>query len=69
MADQSSGTIYQRGPHRVVIERACTREECREVMSSLISRELMRRGGRASERAIFFARDHARKGCELFVAG
>ena len=68
MIDQSSGTTYQRGPHRVVIERACTREDCREVMSSLISRELMRRGGRPSERAIVFARDHARKGCELFVA-
>ena len=68
MTDQSSGTTYQRGPHRVVIERACPREDCREVMSSLTSRELMRRGGRPSERAITFARDHARKGCELFVA-
>ncbi len=68
MTDQSSGTTYQRGPHRVVIERACQREDCREVMSSLTSRELMRRGGRPSERAITFARDHARKGCELFVA-
>ena len=68
MTDQSSGTTYQRGPHRVVIERACPREDCREVMASLTSRELMRRGGRPSERAIAFARDHARKGCELFVA-
>jgi hypothetical protein len=68
MTDQLSDTSYQRGPHRVVIERACRREDCREVMSRLATRELMRRGGRPSERAITFARDHARKGCELFVA-
>ena len=68
MIDHSSGTSYQRGLHRVVIERACRREDCREAMSRLATRELMRRGGRPSERAITFARDHARKGCELFVA-
>jgi hypothetical protein len=68
MTDQSNGTTYQRGPHRRVIERACRREDCREVMSTLITRELMRRGGRPSEQAITFARDHARKGCEVFVA-
>jgi hypothetical protein len=68
MIDQSSDTSYQRGLHRVVIERACPREDCREAMSRLATRELMRRGGRPSERAITFARDHARKGCELFVA-
>ena len=68
MTYQSSGTTYQRGPHRVVIDRACGRQDCREVMSSLTTRELMRRGGRPSERAIASARDHARKGCELFVA-
>ena len=69
MTDQPSDTSYQRGLHRVVIERACRREDCREVMSRLATRELMRRGGRPSEQAITFARDHARKGCELFVAG
>ncbi len=68
MTDRSGHTSYRRGLHRVVIERACRREDCREVMSRLATRELMRRGGRPSERAITFARDHARKGCELFVA-
>jgi hypothetical protein len=68
MTDQSNNTTYQRGLHRVVIERACQREDCREVMSTLTTRELMLRGGRPSERAITFARDHARKGCESFVA-
>lgn len=68
MTDQPSNTTYQRGPHRLVIERACPRDDCREVMSTLTSRELMLRGGRPSERAITFARDHARKGCEVFIA-
>jgi hypothetical protein len=68
MTEQSSNTTYQRGLHRVVIERACRREDCVRSWSTLTTRELMRRGGRPSERAITFARDHARKGCELFVA-
>jgi hypothetical protein len=37
MTDRSSGTTYQRGPHRVVIERVLA-PGCREVMSSLTSR-------------------------------
>ena len=65
MTDQSSGTTYQRGPHRVVIERACPREDCRAVMSSLTSRELMRRGGRPSERAITFRARPRTKGLRV----
>jgi hypothetical protein len=61
-------TTYARSPHRVIVEGACERTDCRRAMSALITGALTTFGGRPSERALVVARDHARLGCEAFVA-
>jgi hypothetical protein len=68
MTAGSNTRSYQRGLHRLVIERACAREDCRNAMAAHITRELFRRGGRPSERALGAAREHAREGCDRFAA-
>jgi hypothetical protein len=68
MTAGSNTRSYQRSPHRLVIERACAREDCRNAMAADVTRELFRRGGRPSERALGAAREHAQEGCDRFVA-
>ncbi len=55
-------------PYAIVIDEACTNEQCRTVMGLMTNRRCNMAGGRPSDNARAEAYHHANQGCEAYVA-